>query len=299
MVLLDGVEGGLSLGSPFRLRIGGAESNFAIALTRLGARVTWVSRLGDDAFGDLVAGTLADEGLDLRFVRRVASAPTGVFFKWHVAGENRVEYRRRGSAASTLEPSDVPAEAFDGVDLVHLTGITTALSGTARAAVVAVASEARRRGITVSFDPNWRPALWRDPGAAAAAARDVLPSVDWFLCGEQEGCTLFGVASAAEIRERVRALGAGDATVRIGARGAVVWEDGERIVVPPARLEDVVDEIGAGDGFAAGFAYGLLGGRSPADCARAGNVIAAAALRGTGDWETFPKLADVANELRT
>jgi 2-dehydro-3-deoxygluconokinase len=298
MVLLDGVEGGLRLGSPFRLRVAGAESNFAVALTRLGARVTWVSRLGDDPFGDLVSDTLAAEGLDLRFVLRAAGEPTGVFFKWHENGESRVLYRRAGSAASRLGPSDIPAEAYDGVGLVHLTGITMALSETARATITGVAAEARRRGLLVTFDPNWRPALWAGPEAAAAAVREVLPSVDWFLCGEQEGRLLFGASSADGIRAAAQAAGAGDAAVRVGVRGAVVWESAAAVEVAPRRVEDVVDEIGAGDGFAAGFAFGLLQGWPPARCARAGNAVAAAALRGTGDWETFPRLAEVEEALR-
>jgi 2-dehydro-3-deoxygluconokinase len=297
MVLLDGVEGGLAPGAPFLLRIGGAESNFGVALSRLGVPVTWVSRLGADPLGDLIHDTLAAEGLDLRLVQRDAGAPTGVFFKWHEEGEGRVLYRRAGSAASRLEPADAPDDAYDGVRLVHLTGITMALSDSARATVLAVAAKARVRGIPVTFDPNYRPALWPGPREAEACMREVLANVDWYLCGEQEGCLLFGVDSAAEVREAARAGGAAEAAVRVAARGAIVWEGGGPVEVPPQHLEDVVDEIGAGDGFAAGFAYGLLHGWGPVACARAGNLIAARALRGTGDWETFPHLEEIEDEL--
>jgi 2-dehydro-3-deoxygluconokinase len=298
MVLLDGVEGGLELGAPFRLRVGGAESNFGIALTRLGVPVSWVSRLGADPLGDFLYATLTAEMLDLSFVERDPEAPTGVFFKWHEDGESRVLYRRAGSAASELRPENVPPGAFEGVELVHLTGITMALSETARATVLEVAREARARDLTVTFDPNVRPALWAGPRDAEARQREVLPLVDWYLCGEREGRLLFGVESVAEVREAVRRAGAGDAAVRLGARGAVVWEDDTAVEVPPLRIEDVVDEIGAGDGFAAGFVYGLLQGFGPVACARAGNLIAAHALRGTGDWETFPRLSEVEGELR-
>ena len=298
MVLLDGVEGGLAVGSPFRLRVAGAESNFAIALVRLGVPVTWVSRLGTDPFGNFLHDILAAEGLDLRLVGRDPGAPTGVFFKWHEGTESHVLYRRAGSAASRLCPEDVPAEAFDGTELVHLSGITMALSDTARATVLAVAHEARARGLTITFDPNYRPALWPGPREAEARQRQVLPLVDWYLCGEREGCLLFGVDSVAGLREAVRDTGAGEVAVRVGARGAVVWEGESVVEVPPLRVEDVVDEIGAGDGFAAGFAYGLVEGFGITDCARAGNLIAAHALRGTGDWETFPFLAEVKADLK-
>ena len=293
MALLDGVEGGdFELGMPFRLRVAGAESNFGVALSRLGVEVAWVSRLGTDAFGGLVHDTLAGEGLDLRFVAR-DEPPTGVFFKWHEGGANRVVYRRAGSAASRLRPEDVPDEAFHGVALAHLTGITMAISETARETVLSVARRARERGITVIFDPNYRPALWRGPKDAEARQRDVLPFVDWYLCGQEEGSLLFGTAGPEELHDAVRSAGAGELAVRLGARGALVWGDGQPVEVPPLRLEEVVDEIGAGDGFAAGFAYGLLQGWPPVRCARAGNQIAAAALRGTGDWETFPRLAEL------
>lgn len=297
MVLLDGVEGeGLVLGERFRLRIAGAESNYAVALRRLGVDVTWISRLGDDAFGSLVESTLAGEGLDLTYVEHDA-APTGVFFKWHEEGSSRVLYRRAGSAASRLEPDDVPAAAIEQAGLVHLTGITMALSDSARRAVVETARRARAAGATVTFDPNYRPALWQSPQAAGEVMREVLTHVDWVLCGLEEGCTVFGVSSPAELRTLLLDTGARDLAVRVGERGTVVWAGEESMPVPPVRRERVVDEIGAGDGFAAGFAFGLLHGLAPPGCARAGNIVAARALRGTGDWETFPYLTEVEDEL--
>lgn len=154
-----------------------------------------------------------------------------------------------------------------------------------------------RLGVAVTwmlFDPNYRAPLWSEPEEAAAAQREVLPSVDWYLCGLEEGNLLLGTETAEELAEAVRAAGAHEAVVRVGARGAFV----QRVEVAPPRLATVLDEVGAGDGFAAGFAYGLLQGWEPAHCARAGNVIAAAALAGTGDWETFPRLEEIEEELR-
>lgn len=277
MALLDPVEdGALRLGDLVRLRIAGAESNFAIGLARLGVPVRWISRLGRDRFGDLVHDTLAGEGVDVSLVRR-DDASTGLFLKWREAGRSEIAYYRRGSAASRLEPGDVPEAAFDGVRLVHLTGITMALSESARDLVLDVARRARQRGATVLFDPNFRPALPDTPEAAAERQRAVLPYVDWYLCGEGEARLLWS-------GERIP----GHSLVRLGPRGALV--DGE--LVPTPRVTDVVDEIGAGDAFAAGFAYGLLAGWPPAECAHAGHVLAAHALAGTGDWETAPRLVE-------
>jgi 2-dehydro-3-deoxygluconokinase len=298
MALLDPLEDGQpTVGSRFRLRVAGAESNFAIALARLGIDVVWISQLGADPFGDLVARTIAEEGVDVRWVKRDAAAPTGAFFKLRSSARTSVHYYRRGSAASRLSAGDVPEEALDAVALVHLTGITMAISESARGLVLDVARRARERGITVCFDPNYRPALWDGPAGARDVQGEVLPLVDWYLCGLEEGSLLFGTGSAEELLESVQAAGAREAAIRIGARGALVLDGRALTRVPVPRAATVVDEVGAGDGFAAGFAYGLLRGWAPARCASAGNLIAAAALAGTGDWETFPRLEEVSGEL--
>jgi 2-dehydro-3-deoxygluconokinase len=289
MALLDPPgHGPLELGTTLTLRIGGAESNFSIALARLGVGVRWISRLGADPLGDVVLRTIAAEGVDVGLVRRDA-APTGVFFKWRSDGKTSVLYYRGGSAASRLEPGDVPDEALDGIELVHLTGITMALGPGPRALVVDLARRACERRATVVFDPNWRPALWPSPREATEAHAEVLPYVDWYLCGEEEGALLAGGDSPEATVESIRALGARDAVVRLGARGAFV----HGAVVAPERREEVVDEVGAGDAFAAGFAYGLLHGEQPARCAALGNIVAATCLRGTGDWETLPHLEEL------
>lgn len=281
MALLDPErEGDLELGDRLRLRFAGAESNFAIGLARLGVPVAWISRLGADRFGVLIEQALRGEGVDVRWVRVMREAPTGLFYKWRSGGRTSVAYHRRGSAASRLEPADVPDEALEGVELAHLTGITLALGDGPRALVLDVARRAKAAGAVVVFDPNYRPALWESPEAAARAMEPVLEHVDWYLCGADE-------ASLADVpRAVVRTAGS-----------AVVISGGERIEVPPARHETVVDEVGAGDAFAAGFAYGLLQGWDPADCVRAAHTIAACALRGTGDWETLPRLDEVRDQL--
>lgn len=282
MALLDPLEEGEPrFGMPLTLRFAGAESNFAIALTRLGVDVAWISRLGRDPFGDMIEAGLGREGVDLRWVRR-DDAPTGLYCKWRSDGETHVAYRRSGSAASRLRVGDVPDEALAGVRLVHLTGITMAISESACELVVDVARRAKQQGAIVLFDPNFRSALPDTPEAAAARQRAVLPHVDWYLCGRAEAELLW---PGGEIPV--------PSVVRVGERGAIV--DG--VEVPPPRAATVVDEVGAGDAFAAGFAYGLLQGWEPRQCVHAANVIAAGALAGTGDWETLPRLADVRADL--
>lgn len=286
-------DGAPSTGSPYTLRFAGAESNFAIALARLGVAVRWISRLGDDPVGDLVVRTLEAEGVDTRWVARDREAGTGAFMKFREQGGTRVQYFRRGSAASRLAPADVPDDAFAGVRVIHLTGITLALGESPRALVQVVAEQASRRGALVTFDANYRPALWRHATDARRIQEPLLPLVDWYICGLDEARALWGSGTIEAVDRRIRDAGARDVVIRDGARGAQV---GGRLVAPQHVVE-VRDEIGAGDAFDAGFVYALLRDAGPAACVRAGHVIAAHALQGTGDWETLPYLRDVQHRL--
>jgi 2-dehydro-3-deoxygluconokinase len=293
MTLLDPVrDGELELGDLMRLRFAGAESNFAVGLARLGVPVTWISRLGADRPGVLIRDALANEGVDLRWLKLVDDAPTGLFYKWRAEGRSSVAYHRRGSAASRLEPANVPDEALAGAALVHLTGITMALGDGPRALVLDVARRARAAGAIVTFDPNYRPALWDEPAEAAAAMEPVLEHVSWYLCGAAEGEALLGGDAPAALASH----GAGGAVVRTRDGALVATGDSVREVAV-ARRSEVVDEIGAGDAFAAGFVYGLLQGWAPEKAVEAAHAIAAWALRGTGDWETLPRLDEVRDLL--
>jgi 2-dehydro-3-deoxygluconokinase len=284
MALLDPAEDGEpGAGMALTLRFAGAESNFAIGLARLRVDVAWISCLGRDAFGDMIERGLADEGVDVRWVTRT-EARTGLFLKWRAAGRSHVSYYRAGSAACGLSPAAVPNEALQGVRIVHLTGITMAISESAAELVVDLARRAKERGAVVLFDPNFRPALPDTPEAASERQRAVLPYVDWYLAGAEEARLLCD-DNAVPVHT----------VLRVGERGAIV--DGEE--VPPPRSARVVDEVGAGDAFAAGFAYGLLRGWPARTCAQAGNLVAGYALAGTGDWETLPRLPEIRRELES
>ena len=288
--LLDPAEAGpLRLGMPLTLRFAGAESNVAIALARLRVPVRWISRVGEDPIGAMIVAALEREGVDTSYVVTQAGGRTGVFMKWREDGSTRVLYHRRGSAACDLRPADVPDAALEGVAVVHVTGITMAISDSAAELVADLVARAKRRGITVVFDPNFRPALPDTPAAAAARALPVLEHTDWYLCGLEEGNALWGTSTAAELADAIPV----PSVIRLGAAGALVG--GER-VAPAAELR-VIDEVGAGDAFAAGFEFGLLRGFAPPTCVRAANLLAGRALLGTGDWETLPRLDDVQAEI--
>ena len=300
MALMDPLQDGpVDERSCFRLRVAGAESNFAIALSRLGVPVTWISQVGKDAFGDLVVRTISSEGVDVTHVKVNPSAPTGIYFKVREAGRAKVLYYRSGSAASRMTPDDLPDVALKGVRLLHVTGITMALSPTARALVLKAAARAKEAGAIVTFDPNYRPALWSGPEEACEACREVLSLTDWFLCGLEEGKILFGAVDAESLVGELRTAGVGGAAVRIGERGAILDAGDGPVEIAPALLHTVLDEIGAGDGFAAGFAYALLHGLGPRTGVAIGNWVAGCALRGTGDWETYPTETELKEFLQS
>lgn len=298
MVLFEAVrEPVVRVGTTFTLRVAGAESNFAIALARLDLPVAWVSCVGRDRYGELITEALASEGVDLRYLRTSASRPTGVFFKWHDEGSPQIVYYRSGSAATQLEPSDIPDDALADVRLLHLTGITPALSDSARALVLDAARRAHARGVTVTFDPNYRPSLWADPRAAFDSHRPLLEFVDWYLCGEAEGRLLVDAPSNDQLWKTLRGCGVRGACIRTGRDGALVSDGRLLHAVRPSRLTTVIDDVGAGDGFAAGFVYGLRHGWDPSRCAHAGNTVARTALSGPGDWEAYPRAESFLAEM--
>src|ERR671917_417459 len=173
------------------LSIGGAESNVAIGLSRLGVPASWVSALGEDELGELVLHRVRAEGVDTSAVRRVPDRPTGLYLREEVAGALRVYYYRSGSAASTLAPGAFDPAVLDGATFLHLTGITGALSPESAEFLTWAAQSARAAGVRVSYDVNYRSRLW-EPAAARAATEALLPYVDVLLVGDDEARALWG-----------------------------------------------------------------------------------------------------------
>jgi 2-dehydro-3-deoxygluconokinase len=251
--------------------VGGAESNVAVHLARLGVRSRWVSAVGDDAFGGAVLDAVRAAGVDVTGVRVDPDRPTGLYVKEADAAGSPVRYYRRGSAASAMGPDALDRLRWDDVALVHVSGITAALSDSCLGLLRAVLR--RPRTAPVSFDLNWRPALWhdRDP----SVLRDLADAADIVLAGSDEARAVWGTGDPAELR----ALLPGPATlvVKHGAYGATAVEDGDTTFQPGLRV-DVVEPVGAGDAFAAGYLAAHLAGDPPARRLRAGHLQAASAL---------------------
>jgi 2-dehydro-3-deoxygluconokinase len=273
----------------------GAELNVAIGLARLGFRVAYVTRLGNDSFGRALAAAMAREGIDTRLAKVDKAHPTGFMLKSRSTdgSDPQIEYFRRGSAASRMGPADVPAAACKTARHLHLTGIFPAVSPTTREFVFALAAAARAAGLTISFDPNLRPSLWPSHADMVDCLDRLAALADWVLPGIDEGRTLSGQASPEAIAAHYLARGARGVAVKLGPDGAYVATAAQRDHVPGVPVARVVDTVGAGDGFAVGVISALLEGRSLSDAAARGNRIGARVVQFPGDSDGLPTRAEL------
>lgn len=271
-----------------KVGIAGAESNVAIGVRRLGASAAWMGRVGDDELGRRVLRELRAEDIDVRAAVIDPDAPTGLMIKERRSSAvAAVTYYRSGSAGSRLAPADLDTDLVAGARLLHCTGITPALSAGARAATFSAVEIAHAAGVRVSFDPNYRGALW-PADEAAATFRELTKGSDLVLAGEDEAAMILGETLPPEhAAARLCRLGPAQAVVKLGSRGAVACADGVALTMPP-RSVAAIDAVGAGDGFAAGYLAGLLSGADPAAALDLGSDVGAWAVTVEGDWEGLP-----------
>jgi 2-dehydro-3-deoxygluconokinase len=275
------------------LRVGGAESNVTIALSRLGVPSGWAGFLGADEAGQLVLDRVRGEGVDTSRVRRVEGYPTGLYLRDSVGTKVRVHYYRARSAASHMAPGAFDADYLLGADFLHLTGITPALSETCADFVRWAAREARARGVRVSFDVNYRSKLWQ-PGAARDFAEELLPEVDLLFAGDDEALALWG-AGGEGLARRLAAAHPSDAfevVLKEGARGSSALVGG-RFVREGGFGVPEVDPVGAGDAHVAGYLAGSLWGLGVGKRLRLANAMGAYSVMTLGDYEGLPDAAEV------
>jgi len=288
-LLLPQGAGRLRHAPTVEVRVGGAESNVAIALARLGVPAGWASWLGDDAVGDLVATRLRGEGVDTRQVKRV-EAPTGLYVRERLPNQMRVYYHRNGSAASMMGRMAFDPDYLDGARYLHITGITPALSASCQEFVSWVVAEARSRELKVSFDVNYRARLW-EAELARSYVESVLPEVDVLFVGADEAEALWG-ESGRDLVARLRQLGPSEVILKQGADGSTGCIDGEWLSCRAIDVE-VVDPVGAGDAFAAGYLAASLWGLGPAERLEIGNAMGAYSVLSLGDYEGLPNRAEL------
>jgi 2-dehydro-3-deoxygluconokinase len=287
LVVMDPVSRGpLRHVSGFEKNLGGAELNVAVGLSRLGHKAGWAGRLGDDEFGKEILAFASGEGVDVSRTSLDSEASTGLYFKeWRALGQLRVYYYRAGSAASRMRFDELDLEYLLSGEILHLTGITAALSESCHDLIERLLSAANERGVRVSFDVNVRRLLFegRDPrkvlGPLAARA-------DLLFLSDDEADLLFGGSDPDSLKEARRDIRAETVVVH-HAKGAFAVEE-SGVSAKAAYPVKVVDTVGAGDAFVAGFLSGRLRGWSTEECLDMANACGACAVTVPGDLKGLP-----------
>lgn len=289
--------GELAEADAFIKRVAGAELNVATGLARLGLNVSWVSRVGSDSFGRFVLSSLKKENINSESVTVDDRYPTG--FQLKSRAENGtdpiVEYFRKGSAASHLSCDDFDAATFTRARHLHLSGVAAALSSTAYDLLDHAASTMKAQGKTISFDPNLRPVLWKSEAEMVEKLNRLAFQADWVLPGLKEAAILTGQSTPEGMADFYLDRGVKAVVIKTGADGA--WfktAAGEQGAVAAVRVDNVVDTVGAGDGFAVGVISALLEGKSFPQAVARGNKIGSLAIQVPGDSEGLPTRAQLA-----
>lgn len=281
--------GDLAAVGAFTKRIAGADSNVAIGLARLGFRVRWLSRVGNDSLGRFVLDTLQQEGLDCSQVEVDDHHPTGFQLKGRCddGSDPVVEYFRRNSAASHLSLAQFSPALLQARHL-HATGIPLALSAGCRALAHELVERMRSEGRSISFDPNLRPSLWPDRASMVREVNALAIKAHWLLPGLEEGRLLTGLQTPADIAAFYLDRGVEHVVIKLGGEGAYYRNAQCQGQVAPVPVAKVVDTVGAGDAFAVGVVSGLLEGRPLAEAVARGNWCGSRAVQSRGDMEGLP-----------
>lgn len=270
---------------------GGDTSNVAISAARQGARVGMITHVGRDPFGDSFMQLWQDEGVDTSTVRQRDDAATGIYFVTHGPDGHQFSYFRAGSAASRMQPADLPTEALTQTRLLHVSGISQAISASAADAVFAAIHTVKAAGGLVSYDTNLRLKLW-PLDRARAVIHGAMTFCDIALPGLEDAEQLTGQNDPDAIVDTYLGLGAKVVALTLGAKGALVATPDERRLVS-GRPVDAVDATGAGDAFDGAFLAGLTQGLSPFDAATRANAAAALSTRGYGAVAPIPRRDEV------
>ena len=288
MFIADKV-GELHRATNFTLALAGAETNVSVGLSRLGYKVGWVSKVGADPFGKFIMESLEKEGVDTACVNVDPRYPTGFQLKSKViTGDPEVKYYRNGSAASTLAPKNIVSSYFTQARHLHMTGIPPALSESTKEFTRCVLDKMKAAKGTISFDPNLRPKLWSSEKDMVNTINELAVKADWVLPGISEGEILTGYRKPRDIAAYYLEKGVKVVVIKLGSQGAYYRTATEENVIPGFKVKEVIDTVGAGDGFAVGFISGLLDGLSLKEAAVRANAIGALAVMSPGDMEGLP-----------
>jgi 2-dehydro-3-deoxygluconokinase len=280
------------LGRRFYLEgFGGDTSNTAVAAARAGARVAYVTAIGDDPPGDRFAAMWMTEGIDLRGVRVSPTHPTAVYLVTHGPNGHEFRYYRGGSAASTLAPADMPPDLIKGAAYLFASGVSQAISASAADAVFHAIALAREAGVKIAYDTNYRARLW-PVARARAVMHQAVAEADIALPSLEDAQMLTGLDDPAAIVDHYLRLGPGIVVLKLGAKGALLGTASGHIAIPPHPCR-FVDGTGAGDTFCGNFLARLIAGDPPEQAARYASVAAALKTEGFGAVGPMPHAAIV------
>lgn len=288
--------GALDQVTGYSLAVAGAELNVAIGLTRLGHHAAYMTKLGPDPFGKQITHYLEEQHIATDFIRYSDERSTGFMLKGlALEGDPEIYYYRKNSAASTIDTADIDSISFDRYGLFHMTGIFPALSASTHEAAFYAMKKAREAGLTITFDPNLRPQLWPDTDTMVRTINELASLADYILPGQAEGKILCGSTDPAAIGQFYLDRGAKGVITKVGPQGAYVYTPDQQLLVPGFTVDKVVDTVGAGDGFAAGFISALLEELPLYETVRRANAIGAIQVTVRGDNTGLPtpdQLAD-------
>lgn len=289
VVFSPNINGPLRHVHTFSKSLGGAESNVATALAKLNHSVGWFSKVSDDEFGRFVISSIKAEGVDTSGVIIDKERPTGLLFKERYQRSNpNVYYYRKNSAASSLSPEDIDEEYIKQAKILHITGITPALSESCRRAVYRAIEIAKENKILVSFDPNIRLKLWTIDEARKILV-DIASKADIVMPGLDEAELLLGLTNKDDVADFFLNKEAKIVAVKLGPEGCYIKDKKEGVKVAGYDVSDLIqDTAGAGDGFAAGFLAGYLEKLSLNEIGQYANGVGAMATLVQGDMEGYP-----------
>ena len=275
---------------------GGDTSNAVIAASRQGAKCAFVTHLGDDDFGRMCLDLWRTEGVDTSGVGIVAAAHTGVYFVRHDANGHSFSYLRAGSAASRMQPVDLPEPLLKSTKVLHVSGISQAISESATETVRRAIDIARAAGAVISYDPNLRLKLW-SLARACEVIESTIPQCDQFLPSLDDVQLVSGLTEPREIVAWCHRRGAKTVVLKLGRQGSLV-SDGQSCVPVAAHRVDAVDATGAGDCFDGSYLARLAGGADPVSAARWASAAAAIATTGYGAVDPLPRPAQIQHLLK-